>query len=92
MHSRKARSPHGDVLLEAGREGAAGDLANLGAVSGQHLQSRGPVQALRPLHKTASGTSTFWSKCWDDVAAPVGRGSAAHYVAHVQQAVPECHC
>ncbi len=33
-------SPHGDVLLKAGREGAAGDLANLGAVGGQHLRKK----------------------------------------------------
>ena len=32
-----ARSPHGDVLLEAGAEGAAGHLADLGAIGGHNL-------------------------------------------------------
>ena len=39
-HSQPASSPHGDVLLEAGAEGSAGDLPNLLAVSRQHLQRR----------------------------------------------------
>jgi hypothetical protein len=32
------RSPHGNVLLEAGAEGSAADLPHLLAVSRQHLQ------------------------------------------------------
>ena len=52
QHRRQRGSPHGDVLLQAGAEGAAGDLAHLLAIRRQHL------------HRWQVAAAVVGGKCW----------------------------